>query len=41
MLATTALLVGTVGLTALKQRHPEADFTVITNAGELVNDSQL
>ena len=41
MLATTALLVGTVGLNALKQRHPEAEFTAITNAGELVIDSQL
>ena len=32
MLATTALLAGSQGLDALKARHPEADFTVMTKA---------
>ena len=36
MLATTALLAGTRGLDALKSRHPEEEFVVITDAGEVV-----
>jgi hypothetical protein len=36
MLATTALLAGTRGLDALKLRHPEEAFIVITDAGEVV-----
>ena len=36
MLATTALLVGTTGLDALRSRHPEATFIAITTAGDVV-----
>ena len=41
MLATTALLVGTKGLDALKSRHPEADFIAITDTGEVVGGSRI
>lgn len=36
MLATTALLAGTAGLEALRERHPEATFIVITASGEVL-----